>query len=86
MSTNGERAAPTPPDPSPGRPPTPAAFTLSCLFGAIGLVVLVAGLVTSSDAVAVAGMVAGALSLAAALYWRSELVRAWAERKRSGPG
>ena len=83
MSADGGRTAPTPPEPSPARPPTPAALTLSCLFGVIGLVVLVAGLVTSSDAVAVAGMVAGALSLAAALYWRSELVRAWAERKRS---
>ena len=83
-ATGGPEPPTTEPEPaSAGVPPgprTPPAFALSCVFGAVGVVLLLAGVAVSSDAVAVAGMVAGALSLAAALYWRSELVSAWAAR------
>lgn len=79
-------------DPDPGgtspaeggaRSRTPPALAVSCSFGAIGVVLIVAGLVTSSDAAFLAGLVAGVLSLSAALFWRSELVSAWAAQKRS---
>lgn len=65
-----------------GRPPTPPALVLSCAFGAVGVALLVLGALLSRDAVFVAGVAAGALSLGAALYWRSELVSTWAERKQ----
>ena len=72
--------------PGEGPPPaTPPALVLSCAFGALGVVLLLLGAVVSSDAVFVAGVAAGALSLGAALYWRSELVSAWAARKRGRP-
>lgn len=66
-------------------PSPPAPLVLSCLLGGLGCVLLVSGLVLGSTALAVAGFVAGALSLGAALYWRSLLISAWAEQKRSRP-
>lgn len=71
-------------DPEPAVARTPVALALSCLFGALGLVLLVGGLATSTNAVLMAGTMAGTLSLAAALYWRSDLVSSWAARKRGG--
>lgn len=63
----------------PGRPP---AFTVSLAFGILGVVLLLAGWATSGDALFLSGIVAGCLSLAAALYWRSQLVADWRRRKR----
>ena len=57
------------------------AFLLSCAFGALGVVVLLAAVVTGTDGLYFAVMVAGAVSLACALYWRSLLVSDWSERK-----
>lgn len=64
------------------RGPPPPALVLSCALGAVGVLLLLVGAVVNSDAVFVAGVAAGALSLGAALYWRSELISAWAERNR----
>ena len=69
----------------PERPPPPVPFVLSCALGALGFVLLLAGVVLGSTGLAVAGFASGSLSLAAALYWRSLLVTAWAEQKRGRP-
>jgi hypothetical protein len=57
------------------------AFLLSCAIGAVGVgLVLVAG-ITGLGAIFVAALLAGSLSLGAALYWRSLLETDWASRK-----
>jgi hypothetical protein len=67
---------------TPTIPSTHPGFLLSCAFGALGLLVLVVGLVIASQALDVAGTFLGALSLFAALAWRADLVSAW---KRDHP-
>jgi hypothetical protein len=57
------------------------AFLLSCAFGALGVGLFLVAVVTSVEAIYVVAMIAGGLSLAAALYWRSLLVSDWASRK-----
>lgn len=63
----------------PARAPVP--LVLSCMAGAVGLVLLVAGAVSSTTSLSVAGVVAGSASLGAALYWRSLLISSWAAQK-----
>ncbi len=72
---------------SPQTPGRPAALVASVALGVVGAVLFVAGALLGSDAVFVAGAAAGALSLGAALYWRSELISAWrgGPPRRSGP-
>ena len=60
------------------------AFLASCVLGAIGLVLIVAGVVLGVDGLFLAGAAAGALSLGAALYWRSELIAAWVREHPRG--
>ncbi len=55
----------------------PPALVTSCVFGAVGVVLLLTGLATGSVAVLVGSGAAGALSLTAALVWRSQLIDAW---------
>jgi hypothetical protein len=57
------------------------AFVLSCVFGVVGVLLVVAALAFDADALYFAAIGAGALSLGAALYWRSLLVADWAARK-----
>jgi hypothetical protein len=57
--------------------PRPPALVTSCVFGAIGALLLLVGLVTGSEAVLIGSGAAGALSLASALVWRSQLIDAW---------
>ena len=65
------------------RPSRPAALTTSAVFGANGLILLLAGLLTGAEGILLASGAAGALSLVSALVWRSQLVEAWhAQRKR----
>lgn len=53
------------------------------VLGAAGLVLLLAGLVTSTVAVVVAGVAAATVSLVAALVWREQLIKSWrAEREQ----
>ncbi|MDQ3569648.1 MAG: hypothetical protein M3396_03315 [Actinomycetota bacterium] len=61
---------------------TPAALLLSVALGAAGILLFLVGALLGSDAVFVAGATAGALSLGAALYWRSELISAWRQGRR----
>lgn len=62
--------------------PRPAAFTASAAFGVVGLLLLLAGWLVDNDALFLVGLVAGTASLAAALWWRSQLVAAWRARSR----
>ena len=55
----------------------PPALTLSIVFGAIGVLLIVVGFAIRSTPVDVVGTVAGAISLLSALYWRSQLVADW---------
>lgn len=76
----------TPHEPSgtlgPDRPRPPVPLVLSCVAGAAGFLLLVAGAVVDSTGLSVAGFVAGSLSLGAALYWRSLLISSWAVQRR----
>lgn len=65
----------------------PVALVASVVLGIVGAVLFVVGALLGSDAVFVAGAASGALSLGAALYWRSELITAWRQGRprRSGP-
>lgn len=69
------------------RPAVP--LVLSSLLGAAGLVCLLVGAVVGGDVLFVTGAAFGALSLGAALYWRSELISSWraggAGRRPGGP-
>ncbi len=55
---------------------------ISCAAGLLGAVLLIAGVVTGVDGLVVAGVASAALSLAAALLWRSQLIGAWHEERR----
>lgn len=68
---------PVPPEAAGEPPPPPPALVASSVFGAIGLVALVGGLLTGLVAVSLVGVALGTLSLGAALVWRSQLIEAW---------
>ncbi|MDQ4098151.1 MAG: hypothetical protein M3144_09825 [Actinomycetota bacterium] len=55
----------------------PPALVTSCVFGAVGAMLLLVGLVTGSEAILISSGASGALSLASALVWRSQLIDAW---------
>lgn len=63
--------------------PAPVPLVVSCAFGALGLACILVGAVVGVEGLFVAGVALGALSLAAALYWRSELISEW---KKGPPG
>jgi hypothetical protein len=52
-------------------------FLLSCAFGALGLLLILIGLVIGGQVIFVVGTFLGALSLIAAMAWRADLIRAW---------
>ncbi|MBA3267800.1 MAG: hypothetical protein H0T70_06015 [Acidimicrobiia bacterium] len=60
---------------------TPPALAVSVLFGVVGVVLVVTGLVADSNSVAVAGVGAGTVSLISALVWREQLIAAWEARR-----
>jgi hypothetical protein len=70
MSANDPRGTPTVPMSHPG-------FLLSCGFGALGLLLIVVGLIIGGQVIFVVGTFLGALSLIAALAWRADLISAW---------
>ena len=61
---------------------TPPALALSAALGGLGVLLFFAGAAVRSNAFFIAGVTAGALSLGAALYWRSELIREWRQGRR----
>ncbi len=59
------------------------AYVTSCVFGLLGGVFLLTGLVAGSVALVVVATALGALSLAAALVWHGQLIQQWrAQRDR----
>ena len=63
----------------------PPALVVSVALGVVGGMLFIVGALFSRDALFVAGATAGAASLGAALYWRSELITAWKEDRRGRP-
>jgi len=63
----------------------PHALITSLVFGCVGVVLVVVGVATGSDAVAVTGVAAGSVSLIAALVWREQLIAAWESRRGKRP-
>jgi lipid-A-disaccharide synthase-like uncharacterized protein len=63
--------------PNPTVPSTQPAFWLSCALGALGVLLILIGLIVGGQVIFVVGAAAGAISLIAALVWRSDLVAAW---------
>jgi hypothetical protein len=64
------RGTPTIPRSHPG-------FLLSCGFGALGLLLIIVGLIIGGTLIFEVGTFLGFLSLIAALAWRADLVSAW---------
>ncbi|MDP8936300.1 MAG: hypothetical protein M3O23_00905 [Actinomycetota bacterium] len=59
------------------------AFVTSCVFGTLGAVFLLTGLLAGSDLLVIVATALGALSLIAALVWRGQLIQQWrADRYR----
>lgn len=71
-------------DPPPARRSPPALVT-SVVFGVIGTVLLVVGLLTGGDALVLSAVAAGTVSLVSVLVWREQLITAWREERRQGP-
>lgn len=71
-------AAKRDPRSTPTIPITHPGFLLSCGFGALGLLVIVVGLLAgATNVVFEIGMLLGSLSLLSALAWRADLVSSW---------
>jgi hypothetical protein len=52
-------------------------FLLSCAFGALGMLMILIGLVIGGQVIFEVGTFLGALSLIAAMAWRADLISAW---------
>lgn len=70
MAAKDPRGTPTIPVTHPG-------FLLSCGFGAIGLLLIITGLIIGGTVIFEVGVLFGSLSLIAALAWRSDLITSW---------
>ena len=66
------------------------AFVTSCVFGTLGAVFLLTGLVSGLEALVLVATALGSLSLVAALVWRGQLIQQWhargGERSVAPPG
>jgi hypothetical protein len=76
IDPGGTRAA-NDPRGTPTLPRTHPAFIASCGLGALGLVLIIAGLLLGGEVIFVVGAFAGFVSLIAALAWRADLVSTW---------
>ncbi|HSS08369.1 MAG TPA: hypothetical protein VLL25_00695 [Acidimicrobiales bacterium] len=70
MATTDPRGTPT-------VPRTHPAFWVSCALGALGVLLIVIGLIVGGQVIFEVGAAAGVISLIAALAWRSDLVASW---------
>ena len=68
-------------DPTPARRSPPALVT-SVVFGVIGALLLVVGVVADSEPLVLSAVGAGTVSLIAVLVWREQLIAAWRTRRR----
>ena len=64
------------------------AFVTSCVFGALGAVLLLTGLFSGREPLVLVATALGSASLVAALVWRGQLIAMWhADRyEQSGSG
>ena len=66
------------------------AFVASCVFGTLGAVLLLTGLLADREPLVLVATALGSLSLVAALVWRGQLIQRWHadryERSLSPPG
>jgi hypothetical protein len=67
----------TDPRGTPTVPSSHPAFWISCALGAVGLFLIIVGLIVGGQVIFEIGAAAGGISLIAALAWRSDLVAAW---------
>lgn len=65
-------------------PIRPWAWAWSLRLGVLGALLVVGGLLTNNEGIAVAGIAAGTLSLISVLVWRSQLIDQW-RRDHRGP-
>ena len=63
--------------PSAPRRHSAPAFLTSCVFGAIGAVLLFTGLFSGSEPLVLLATALGGSSLVAALVWRGQLISRW---------
>ncbi len=78
----------SPPDGSDGSKGrrSPPALVTSVVFGAIGTVLLVAGLLAGgSEPLVLSAVAAGTVSLISVLVWREQLIAAWRGDRRQRP-
>ncbi len=61
---------------------SPPALVTSVVFGAVGALLLLAGLVGGSEPLVLGGVAAGTLSLVAVLVWREQLIAAWRQGRQ----
>lgn len=62
-------------DASPSR--SAPAFVTSCVFGALGALFLLGGLLAGREPLVLVATAFGSLSLVAALVWRGQLIQKW---------
>jgi hypothetical protein len=67
----------TDPRSTPTIPRSHPAFLLSVGFGAVGVLMILAGIVIGGQVIFEVGAGLGAVSLMAALAWRADLVSSW---------
>jgi hypothetical protein len=77
VATTDARSTPTNPTSHP-------AFRISCAFGALGVLLMIAGLIVGGSVVFDVGVFVGFASLVAALAWRSDLVASWRRQHPRG--
>jgi uncharacterized membrane protein len=63
---------------------SPPALVTSVLFGVIGALLLVVGMVVDSEPLVLSAVGAGTVSLISVLVWREQLIAAWRSRRRPG--
>ena len=63
---------------------SPPALVTSVLFGVIGALLLVVGMVVDSEPLVLSAVGAGTVSLIAVLVWREQLIASWRSRRRPG--
>ncbi|MGQ0744344.1 MAG: hypothetical protein ACT4OS_08440 [Acidimicrobiales bacterium] len=82
-----KRSEPATADQGPAGPVVarPLPLVVSMWAGAAGALLLGSGLILSLDAALLVGLVAGVVSLSAALVWRSQLIDAWSKQRGPAP-
>lgn len=64
---------------------SPPALVTSVVFGIVGSVLLLAGLVVGNEPLVLSAVAAGTVSLISVLVWREQLISAWRGGRRPRP-